>query len=92
MEIKEKLRRLKDGSNAVRKEVQYQTVSYIAAALGLVAGLAWNEAIKAAIEYFFPLTKNTLWAKFAYAALITAAVVLISVYLIRFLGKKEEKN
>jgi len=59
--------------------------TYIAAALGLVAGLAWNEAIKALIDYVFPLSKNTLIAKFSYAGLITLVVVLITIYLARVL-------
>jgi len=61
-------------------------VGYI---IGLVAGLAWNEAIKAAIEFAFPLSQNSLLAKFIYAVLVTAVVVLLSLYLTRLLGKRE---
>ncbi len=90
--IKEKIRKLKDGSNAMRKEIQRQTIGYIIAALGLVAGLAWNDAIKAFIEYIFPAAQNTLLAKLIYALLITLIVVLVSSNLIRFLGGKEEQK
>jgi len=54
-----------------------------------VAGLAWNEAIKALIEYLYPLDKNSLLAKFVYAALITIIVVVFTTYLF---GSKEESK
>jgi hypothetical protein len=45
--------------------------------------LAWNEAIKALIEYLFPLGSNTLVAKFIYAFTITAFVVFLTSYLLK---------
>lgn len=74
----------------VKQEVRNKTVGYIVTALGLVAGLAWNDAVKAMIEYLFPAQKNTLQAKFIYALIITMVVVFLSVYLVRFF--REEKN
>ena len=71
---------------ALGAEVGEKMRGYIATAFGLVAGLAWNEAIKAAIEYVFPLSKNTLLAKFFYALAVTFLVV----YLIRLLGHEGE--
>ncbi|PIP45941.1 MAG: hypothetical protein COX15_01875 [Candidatus Colwellbacteria bacterium CG23_combo_of_CG06-09_8_20_14_all_42_19] len=65
---------------------------YIVGALGLVAGLAWNDAIKALIEYLFPLAKNTLLAKFIYAILMTFIIGIVASYLIRFFDKKEENK
>ena len=70
----------------LKTEVRERAVGYIAAALGFVAGLAWNEAIKALIEYLFPLNQNTLLAKFGYAIAVTALVVAFTVYLTRWLG------
>lgn len=67
----------------VRQEVKRKTVGYIVAALGLVAGLAWNDAIKSLIDYLFPLSGNSVWAKFTYALIITLAAVSVSVYLLR---------
>lgn len=72
----------------LRKEVREKTLSYITAAFGLVAGLAWNEAIKSLIEYFYPASQNGLLAKFIYALVITLVVVLTSSYLIRLSSKK----
>lgn len=75
----------------VRSEVRNQMVKYVVAALGLVAGLAWNDAIKSAIEYFFPQDQNSLKAKIIYALIITLIVVILSFYLVR-VAKKEEKK
>lgn len=72
----------------IKKQVKEQTLGYIAAALGLVAGLAWNEAIKSLIEYLFPIAGGGgLFAKFLYAILVTLVVVIISGYLVRILKR-----
>lgn len=84
--------RIKNGSQEIRKEILQRTSGYILAAFGLVAALAWNDAIKSLIEYFFPLDKNTVLIKFIYAVLITFIVVIISVYLAKLLGKKDEEK
>ena len=78
-------RTIKKESKEISRRIKKQMYTYIAAALGLVAGLAWNEAIKALIDYVFHLSKNTLIAKFSYAGLITLVVVLITIYLARVL-------
>lgn len=75
----------------VKEEVANKTAGYIVTALGLVAGLAWNDAIKSAIEHFFPMEQNGLEAKFVYAVTITLVVVLISVYVVRLLKRDEKK-
>ena len=60
-----------------------KTVGYITAGLGIVAGLAWNEAIRELIDFLFPNPGNTLVAKFIYAFLLTSVVAGISVLLVR---------
>jgi cadmium resistance protein CadD (predicted permease) len=75
----------------VRSEVRNRTVKYVVAALGLVAGLAWNDTIKAFIEYFFPQDQNSLRAKLVYAVVITIVVAVASFYLAQ-LERKEEKK
>ena len=87
--IKEKL---KHQSIEVRREVKKQLLTYIVASLGLVAGLAWNEAIKALIEYFFPASQNTLLAKFLYALGVTLLIVIVSYYLASLIRAGEEKK
>ncbi len=86
------IQKLKKESGELKEQVKQKTIGYILAALGLVAGLAWNEAIKALIDYFFPPNQNGLIAKFVYAILMTIVVVIITVYLIRLTGKEKGKN
>jgi hypothetical protein len=84
--------RIKSKSREMQKEIRQRTVGYILAAFGLVAGLAWNEAIKSFIEYLFPLSKNTFLAKLIYALVITFALVIISIYLTKLAGDNREKK
>ncbi|MFZ2226293.1 MAG: DUF5654 family protein [Candidatus Moraniibacteriota bacterium] len=83
--------KIKEDLRGVRNEVRNRTIGYVLAAFGLVAGLAWNDAIKAGIEYFFPQDQNGLKAKLVYALIITVVVAVVSFYLAR-LEKKEEKK
>lgn len=72
----------------LNNEVRERTISYIIAAFGLVAGLAWNDAITSLIEYLFPVSAGSLFAKFIYAIVITIVVVVTSIYLARIFNKK----
>lgn len=85
-----KIETLKKDSNTVRREVRKQSLSYITAAFGLVAGLAWNEAIKGLIQFLFPASANSLIAQFVYAIGMTVLVVVVSVYLVRIFKKEHE--
>lgn len=76
-------------NTSFKKELRQQTVTYLTAAFGFVAGLAWNEAIKALIETLFPLGTNSLLAKFIYAIAVTVAIVIITYFLLK---KNEEKK
>jgi len=64
------------------KRVRGQVTIYIGTALGLVAGLAWNDAIKALIDSIYPADGGIV-AKFIYAIIVTFIVVLATVYLLR---------
>ena len=86
------MKKIRQQVSDINREMRNKIAGYITAALGLVAGFAWNDAIKSSIEYFFPLEQNSLWAKFIYAIIITLGVVIISLYLVKILkDKKEEK-
>jgi hypothetical protein len=71
----------------INNEVRSRTFGYISGALGLVAGLAWNEAISNMINVIFPLSKDTIWVKFLYAIIVTGAVVV----LVRFIERLTQK-
>lgn len=79
-------------SEEIRSEIREKTAKYVLAGLGLVAGLAWNDAIKAAIDYFFPGEKGTIMAKFFYAAAVTLVLVLGGLVINRLFGKVKEKG
>jgi len=89
---KDKNKTKKELTEELKKTVVSRTIEYIIIAFGLVAGLAWNEAIKGLIDYLFPVTANSVLAKFIYAIIITVMVVVISIYLIRVFNKKDAGN
>lgn len=78
---------LKQECLTIQKEFKEKTSGYIVAGLGLVAGLAWNEAIKSLIEFFFPLGQNSIILKFVYAVAVTAVVVVLSTYISKITSK-----
>lgn len=88
MPQKIEIAKIKEKSKHFEKEIRTQSVGYIITALGLVTGLAWNEAIKSIIDTFFPNTNDTLLAKLGYAVAITIIVVILGIYLTR-LAKKD---
>ncbi len=89
--MKEKLGKIKNESQELKKEVGDKITGYITAAFGLIAGLAWNDAIKSLIEYWFPMDKGSLWAKFIYAFVLTLILVIVTVYLVRFFSRKDSE-
>ena len=80
------------GQKHLRTEIRERTLGYILAAFGLIAGLAWNDAIQSLIGYLFPSPENTLPAKFLYAVVISFIVVMISVYISRLLERFGDVN
>lgn len=83
-------RKISKVQKEITKEAEYlqeaarrRTIEYLLAAFGLVAGLAWNDAVKTLIEEIFPIAKNTIVVKFFYAIFITFVAVWISTYLTR---------
>jgi len=72
----------------IHEEIGKQAITYITAAMGLVVGLAWNEAVKSLIEFLFPADANTILAKFIYAGFITLILVVITYYLNKVFKRK----
>ena len=86
--VKEKVN---EESKKLKGEVSDKVSGYILGALGLVAGLAWNEAVKALIDSFFPPdASGGVAAKFIYAIVITLVVVIATIYITRLLKKDSE--
>jgi ABC-type bacteriocin/lantibiotic exporter with double-glycine peptidase domain len=64
-----------------RRVIKKRMFGYIAAGLGLVAGLAWNDAIKVIIDQLIPNTSSTIIAKLIYAVVVTILVGIILFYV-----------
>ncbi|MEK7631799.1 MAG: DUF5654 family protein [Patescibacteria group bacterium] len=77
----------------LKRKATTQIVTLLTGALGLIAALAWNEAVKALFEQIFGAA-NGLAAKFAYAVIVTVIVVWITMRLTRLQDQDEdpEKN
>jgi len=90
--LKEKIRTLEDEKNRVERDLRKITVGYIIAAFGFVAGLAWRDLSMALVEYLFPMSKDTILAKFIYAIVISIVLAFISIYVLRFIGKTNKKK
>ena len=73
-------------------ELRQRTMGYILASFGLIAGLAWNDAIKAGIETLYPIQSETIYAKFLYAIIMTAIIVMLTVYLASLLDGNHDKK
>ncbi|MCH8049194.1 hypothetical protein IH979_00600 [Patescibacteria group bacterium] len=84
------VKKAKKEGEAITVRVREKAVGYLLAGFGIVAGLAWNEAMKELIEVLYPIDQNSLVAKFIYAAAMTLLVVIASAVFLRFSKKKEE--
>jgi hypothetical protein len=74
----------------LRKELRQRMVGYIVGALGLVAGLAWNDAIKSSIEHFYKVDGAGILIKFLYALAITIFIVIVSYYVMKFTDSEKK--
>jgi len=70
------------------REFREKTITLILGGFGLVAALAWNEAIKSLFETFFKKS-NELIGKFIYAMIVTVIIVVVSMRLKKIAEKKE---
>lgn len=72
--------------------VREKFAGYVTAALGFVAGLAWNEAIKELIDILYPFDSGgTLTAKFTYATILTLITALVGIYVARLVRERHKK-
>ncbi|MDP3882722.1 MAG: DUF5654 family protein [Candidatus Staskawiczbacteria bacterium] len=87
--VNNKFKKIAENQKKIGIEVKEKTMGYVLAALGFVVGLAWNDAMKALIETFFPLDKNNIFAKFIYALIVTVIIVVATILLTK---KTEEEK
>jgi hypothetical protein len=73
--------------SAITRNLSTRTPEIIIGSLSLIAGLAWNNAFIAVIDYYFPGSQSAsgYLFKFLYAVIITILfIVLISLILLVF--------
>ncbi len=85
----------KDKMQKDRDEFKVQVLetfaALITAAFGLVAALAWNEAIKTTIAKFFTTGNGELIGLFVYAIIVTIIAVIFSILITKALKKAKAK-
>lgn len=64
--------------NGFHRQVTSRTASFIVSGLGLVAALAWNDAIRSLFGRLFGEARGGLIAQFGYAIVITVLVVFLT--------------
>jgi len=84
----ESLEKIKNGIVETKREFKEKTITLILGGFGLVAALAWNEAIKSLFDTLFPKS-NAIIGKFIYAIIITVVVVIISIRLKKISEKRK---
>lgn len=78
-----------------QKEVLKQMITLSSAGFGVVAALAWNEAIQAFVnEYIVTYLSvgSGIASKFIYAVVITIVAVLVTYQLTRLIREKEDEE
>jgi hypothetical protein len=76
----------------LHKKLRAKTIGYLLTAFGVVAGLAWNDAISALIHRLFPLEEDSVLVKLLYAVIVTLLVVLVGTFLSSAEEKSDEKK
>lgn len=79
--------------NAVKQTTSkvFETMTTLATtAFGLVAALAWNDAIQSVFKTYFGEQQGMI-AKVLYAVFVTIVVIMITLWLGKLAGKKEKE-
>ena len=70
-----------------------KVITLMTGAMGLVAALAWNDAMRKLFERLFGTAgSGDVTAMFIYAAIVTATVVIVTYRLTRFSDRMKKKN
>lgn len=80
MKVKDAAKTFFGRMSRLQKQAFLKAMTYITVAFGLVAGLAWNEAIKSLLNLYFKEGSNIV-SKFIYAGFITIIVVGVTMYI-----------
>jgi hypothetical protein len=80
---------MKEQAQEVKGQVLQTIATLLTTAFGLIAALAWNEAIKALIVQFLPKGSD-LMGLLIYAVLITIIAVVATIIIGRAISQPEE--
>jgi hypothetical protein len=70
-----------------------KVITLMTGAMGLVAALAWNDAIRTLFQRIFGTQgSGDITAMFIYAIVVTAAIVIVTYRLARFADRIKKKN
>ena len=76
-------------SNKFKVQLLETFAALITAAFGLVAALAWNEAIKTGVGMIFN-SGDDIWGLVVYAIIVTILAVFMTLMIARALGRAKE--
>lgn len=69
-------------AKSLTAEITSQLLQLATSALGLVAALAWNDAVQAVFKEYFPAAGGIV-AKFVYAVFVSLLIILVTINLTR---------
>ena len=75
----------------LKTEVLDKIAALVTAAFGLVAALAWNDAIKAVFKEIFG-TSETIGPMLIYAIIVTIIAVILTIIVARAAAKAKNEN
>ncbi|WP_372366218.1 DUF5654 family protein [Candidatus Uabimicrobium sp. HlEnr_7] len=76
----------------MKEQIVEKMAILVTSAFGLVAALAWNDAIKKIFEQYYPNRGEGISAQIVYAVIVTVIAVFAAVLVGRAAGKEKEKS
>ncbi|MFA6963402.1 MAG: DUF5654 family protein [Patescibacteria group bacterium] len=83
---------MKEAKDKLKKELFKTMVQLATAGFGLVAALAWNEAIQSAIKEIVPVGGSNIISKLVYALIVTIIAVSVTYSLGKMAGISEAES
>lgn len=83
---------IKKEAERVRTQALEKMITLLTGGFGLVAALAWNDAVKKLFAELFGEERSSLIAQLGYAVAVTIIVVILSINLSRLTKKKEREE
>lgn len=81
LKIKEKVSKMTALERKIQKRVLHKLATLMAAGFGLVAALAWNEAIKGLFAEDGALHFMSIGGPWGYAVIVTIVAVIVTIWM-----------